>query len=361
MRRGVSGTAVAAVAMVALTGSQATGTATGAAASGSGKASPRQETSGDTHYDRELPPLVARYSPGSPARPSPGAGPVVAAGHAAIPGAVLSAYRKAEASLARSAPGCELRWQLLAAIGQVESGQARGGRVDAAGTTYTPIIGPQLNGRGFAEIRDTDGGAYDGDSSYDHAVGPMQFIPSTWAVWGADGNGDGAADPHNVHDAALSAGRYLCAGGRDLSRARDLGLAILSYNRSQEYLRTVLAWYGYFSDGHRVVPGPSGEGSGSGSGPGSRAQPGSSGAAKPERGGPGPRAGAASSGPGSPPPSHSPEPSPEPAPAPESAPEPAPTDPPVVRVSPAPLATTPGTGTGLPGDEVLPDVRDGGR
>ncbi|KNE81761.1 MULTISPECIES: lytic transglycosylase domain-containing protein [Streptomyces] len=356
VRRGVTGTAAAAAAMLVLTGSQAAGTATGPVASGSGTASLRQETSGDTHYDGELPPLVARYSPGSPARPSSGAGPVVAVGGAAIPGTVLRAYRKAEAALARSAPGCGLRWQLLAAIGQVESGQARGGRVDAAGTTYTPIIGPQLNGRGFAEIRDTDGGAYDGDSSYDHAVGPMQFIPSTWAGWGADGNGDGAADPHNVYDAALSAGRYLCAGGRDLSRARDLGLAILSYNRSQEYLRVVLSWYGYFRDGHRVVPGPIGEGSGPGRGSGTK--PGSSATAEPEPGGEGPRAGAASSRPASPPPSHASKPSP--APTAKPAPEPAPSDAPAIRVSPAPpLAATPGTGTVLPGDEVLPDVYDG--
>lgn len=46
----------------------------------------------------------------------------------------------------------------------------------------------------------------------------MQFIPSTWSNggpdgtgWGADGNGDGKKDPHNVFDAALAAGGYLCA------------------------------------------------------------------------------------------------------------------------------------------------------
>ncbi|MET9515735.1 lytic transglycosylase domain-containing protein [Streptomyces sp. NPDC002994] len=363
IRRGVTGTAVAAAAMAALTGSQAPGLAAGASAPEGANTSPDQEISGDTHYYRELPPLGVRYMAGPSAQPSSG-GPVVAVGRAALPGTVLAAYRKAEAALARSAPGCDLRWQLLAAIGQVESGQARGGRVDADGTTYAPIIGPQLNGQGFAQIRDTDGGAYDRDTSYDHAVGPMQFIPSTWARWGADGNGDGSADPHNVYDAALAAGRYLCAGGRDLSRAQDLDRAILSYNRSREYLRVVLSWYGYFRDGHQVVPDGSDAGSGSaagsGSGSGSGTKPGSPGTARSKPGGPGPRTGATPSRPASEPPSSSPEPSAKPTPKP--APKPSPSERATDEVKPrAPLPTPPGTGIGLPGDGegVLPDA-DGG-
>jgi hypothetical protein len=82
----------------------------------------------------------------------------------------------------------------------------------------------------------------------------MQFIPSTWARWGTDGNGDGRADPDNVFDAALAAGRYLCAGGRDLSDPAELDRAVLGYNHSQAYLRTVRAWYAYYLEGHRVVP-----------------------------------------------------------------------------------------------------------
>ncbi|MBT2394840.1 lytic transglycosylase domain-containing protein [Streptomyces sp. ISL-100] len=349
--------------MAALTGSQAPGLAAGASTPGGANTSPDQEISGDTHYYHELPPLGVRYMSGPSAQPSSG-GPVVAVDRAALPGTVLAAYRKAEAALAQSAPGCDLRWQLLAAIGQVESGQARGGRVDADGTTYAPIIGPQLNGRGFAQIRDTDGGAYDRDTSYDHAVGPMQFIPSTWARWGADGNGDGSADPHNVYDAALAAGRYLCAGGRDLSRAQDLDSAILSYNRSREYLRVVLSWYGYFRDGHQVVPDRSGTGSASGSGSGSGTKPGSPGTAGSKPGGAGPRTPATPSRPASEPPSSSPKPSAKPTPKP--VPKPSPSDRSTGGVKPvAPLPSAPGTGTGpgigLPGDGegVLPDA-DGG-
>ncbi|MEV5463672.1 lytic murein transglycosylase, partial [Streptomyces cellulosae] len=116
-----------------------------------------------------------------------------------------------------------------------------------------------------ALIRDTDGGAHDGDTAYDRAVGPMQFIPSTWARWGADGNGDGRTDPNNVFDAALAAGRYLCAGGRDLSVPAELDRAILGYNHSTAYLRTVRAWYAYFLKGHRVVPDASAGSSSAGS------------------------------------------------------------------------------------------------
>jgi membrane-bound lytic murein transglycosylase B len=233
--------------MAALTASRAPGTAETTARGSAAEqraAAHGPSVSGDAPYRTELPPLRTRKA----AKDADGAV------GGAVPASVFAAYRHAEAELARTTPGCRLRWQLLAAIGQVESGQARGGRVTADGTTLTPILGPRLDGNGFAAIGDSDGGAYDGDTAYDRAVGPMQFIPSTWAGWSADGNGDGQADPHNVYDAALAAGHYLCAGGRDLSDPDDLGAAILGYNHSRAYLRTVLAWYAYFLEGHRVVP-----------------------------------------------------------------------------------------------------------
>ncbi|UYQ65296.1 lytic transglycosylase domain-containing protein [Streptomyces peucetius] len=243
-RRGVKTTALVTAAMAALTASQGPGAAVTA---GQQRSAP--DTAGDGAYRTELPPLRT---------PEPVAGPVAADPAAptagSLPATVFAAYRAAETELARSVPGCGLRWQLLAAIGQVESGQARGGRVTADGATLSPILGPRLDGDGFALIRDSDGGRYDGDTEYDRAVGPMQFIPSTWAYWGADGNGDGRHDPQNVFDAALAAGRYLCAGGRNLSDPSDLERSVLSYNHSTAYLRTVLAWYTYYLSGHRVVP-----------------------------------------------------------------------------------------------------------
>ncbi|MEV6839007.1 lytic transglycosylase domain-containing protein [Streptomyces sp. NPDC051133] len=245
--RGARGTAVAAAAMAVLTASQAPGAVPAEAAEPARKAAPAghdPSVSGDTPYRIGLPPLRTPKN-GSAAG---------ATGDGALPASVFTAYRRAEEELARSAPGCHLRRQLLAAIGQVESGQARGGRVTPDGTAVPPILGPRLTGGAFAVVPDTDGGAYDGDAAYDRAVGPMQFIPSTWARWGADGNGDGRSDPDNVYDAALAAGRYLCAGGRDLSDPADLDRAILGYNHSDAYLRTVEAWYAYYLTGYRVVP-----------------------------------------------------------------------------------------------------------
>ncbi|MEV3992554.1 lytic transglycosylase domain-containing protein [Streptomyces sp. NPDC049837] len=248
--------------------------------------------------------------------------------------------------MADSTPGCGLRWQLLAAIGQVESGQARGGRVGADGTTLTPILGPRLDGNGFALIRDTDGGAYDGDTVYDRAVGPMQFIPSTWAVWGADANGDGVADPGNIHDAALAAGRYLCAGGRDLSDPYDLDRAILGYNHSSAYLRTVRAWFAYFLEGHRVVPDSS-----------VAARPGASPSKAPARPA-GPGAGSGGDGGGARPsaePSRKPAPTaaPSASPSPSSSPKPSPSSSPTRPATPSePVLPVPDVEDVLPGGPV---------
>lgn len=70
------------------------------------------------------------------------------------------------------------------------------------------------------------------------AVGPMQFLPATWARYGTDGNGDGRADIRNLSDALVSAARYLCAnGGGDRGR---LASALWHYNHSNSYVASVL-------------------------------------------------------------------------------------------------------------------------
>ncbi|WP_051785498.1 lytic murein transglycosylase, partial [Streptomyces virginiae] len=271
--RGATAALVCALTAAALTGSRGPSpvgpdrvSASGANGAPPLAADPR---GGDSSYFTELPPLISPEPPavvlpdGPPearlqeqTAPQPQPAAAVAVGGAAqgIPASVLAAYRRAEKTVGQSDPGCGLRWQLLAAIGKVESGQARGGQVDAAGTTLRPILGPVLDGNGFANISDTDGGAYDGDARYDRAVGPMQFIPSTWAAWGQDADGDGRRNPNNVHDAALAAARYLCAGARDLRVDADLDRAVLSYNRSTEYLRTVRSWFTYYLKGTHEVP-----------------------------------------------------------------------------------------------------------
>ena len=168
---------------------------------------------------------------------------------------MLEAYRAAEVTLAEADPTCHLRWQVLAGIGRVESDHAHDGLVYADGTTFEPILGPVLDGDGHAAIRDTDDGRYDGDPVWDRAVGPMQFIPGTWMAVGVDGNGDGVADPHNVFDAALAAGRYLCVWSADLGDRAGLERALLRYNHSADYVALVLAWIDGYTAG-QVTPLP---------------------------------------------------------------------------------------------------------
>ncbi|MFC8144832.1 lytic transglycosylase domain-containing protein [Streptomyces paradoxus] len=256
LRKGAATTAVAAVAVAALSASQAPGvndhgrqTAADATPSPEASASDGSAT-GNSPYYTDLPPLKSP-NPSPTTGPGPGG---TGATEAGIPATVLDAYKKAETALREAKPGCNLPWQLLAAIGRVESGQARGGQVRADGTTIKPILGPQLDGNGFALIKDTDGGAYDGNSTYDSAVGPMQFIPSTWAWAGRDGNDDGKKDPNNIYDAALAAGHYLCRNNWDLSDQDDLDRAILSYNQSREYLNLVMRWLDYYRKGTHEVP-----------------------------------------------------------------------------------------------------------
>ncbi|MEE1737353.1 lytic transglycosylase domain-containing protein [Streptomyces sp. BE147] len=271
LRRGATTTAVAAAAVAALSASQAAPVASPADTAGGGDQKTAGAESGDSAatgnspYYTDLPPLVTPDKPGASSNL-----PMTGTAESGIPASILAAYKQAEETVAGTDAACRLPWQLLAAIGKVESGQARGGRVDANGTTLSPILGPALNGQGFALIKDTDGGAYDGDATHDRAVGPMQFIPSTWATWGQDANADGRKDPNNIYDAALAAGRYLCAGSRDLALAADLDRAVLSYNHSREYLRTVRSWFAYYQRGTHEVPDGTGalpDGPSSGSGP----------------------------------------------------------------------------------------------
>jgi membrane-bound lytic murein transglycosylase B len=88
---------------------------------------------------------------------------------------------------------------------------------------------------------DSDGGELDGDVVWDRAVGPLQFIPTTWELRGRDGDGDGWADPQNIYDAAYSAGRYLCALGGDLSSRTALRRAYFGYNNSTAYVDAVIS------------------------------------------------------------------------------------------------------------------------
>jgi hypothetical protein len=137
---------------------------------------------------------------------------------------------------------CHLSVSLLAAIGQVESGNLAGQRIDAQHRVVPGVLGPVLDGSDYAAIPDTDNGRWDGHRTWDRALGPLQLLPASWRVAGMDADGDGRRDPQNVYDAAGAAMVYLCDGGRDLGTRKGLEEAVLAYNHSRDYLRLVLAW-----------------------------------------------------------------------------------------------------------------------
>ncbi|WP_243789983.1 lytic transglycosylase domain-containing protein [Saccharopolyspora gloriosae] len=172
-----------------------------------------------------------------------------------IPEPMMAAYVGAADRLAGSHPGCRVHWSVLASIGRIESGHARGGNIDVNGTTAAAILGPRLSGGpGVAAIPDTDGGSLDGDPVWDRAVGAMQFIPATWNKYAIDGNDDGELSPHNVHDAAATSGAYLCDGDADLREPRALAEAVFRYNHSDDYVRTVLRWADAYAGGAFPLP-----------------------------------------------------------------------------------------------------------
>lgn len=176
---------------------------------------------------------------------------VNAPGALGIPSIALAAYRSAEQKMAVAAPSCGVSWNLLAGIGRIESGHAGGGAVDARGTAITPIYGPSLDGTlaGNEVIIQSSAG---NRVTYARAMGPMQFLPGTWARYASDGKGDGVADPQNLFDSTLAAARYLCSGGLNLRDQSQVLSAILRYNNSMPYAQNVLGWAAAYATG--VVP-----------------------------------------------------------------------------------------------------------
>lgn len=153
-----------------------------------------------------------------------------------VPERALRAYAGADLRM-RQESDCAVGWNTLAGIGRIEShhGTIDGGQIDADGRVSDDIVGIALDGTDTAKIADTDDGELDGDADWDRAVGPMQFIPQTWAQWSADGNGDGVEDPQQIDDAALAAARYLCHEREGLENSTTWISAIRSYNDSADY------------------------------------------------------------------------------------------------------------------------------
>ncbi|GAA4728005.1 hypothetical protein GCM10025782_28410 [Pedococcus ginsenosidimutans] len=174
-----------------------------------------------------------------------------------IPAAALAAYRRGAQLVDAADAECKVDWALVAAIGKVESNHGRygGNGIDTSGTVRPGIFGIPLNGSNdTAAIRDTDRGVFDRDTTWDRAVGPMQFIPGTWRSVGVDANGDGSKDPQNITDAATATAVYLCSGPGDLSTESGARSAVLRYNQSDAYADQVLAIARAYRGGFTVVP-----------------------------------------------------------------------------------------------------------
>ncbi len=201
---------------------------------------------GTTVPDQALESPASMTRPGSiaPGVPAGAADSVIAsASMNGIPDAALAAYQRAEQVINSADASCNLQWQLVAAIGRVESDHGRyGGNIlGEDGKSRPGIYGIPLDGsNGTQQIRDTDAGDLDDDKVYDRAVGAMQFIPQTWNVVGVDGDGDGKRDPQDIDDAALASAVYLCSGDEDLSTYGGQKAAVYRYNHSEEYVDLVI-------------------------------------------------------------------------------------------------------------------------
>lgn len=170
-----------------------------------------------------------------------------------MPVTALEAYAYAAKVAEVENPSCHLAWTTLAGIGMVEShnGTYHGATIAPNGDVTPPIRGVRLDGsNGNLEIVDGDGGQMDGDPIYARAMGPMQFIPETWRLYGVDANNDGVVSPDNIDDAALSAAGYLCWRGRDLATPEGWMKALRAYNLSDQYARTVRDWATAYASGH---------------------------------------------------------------------------------------------------------------
>jgi peptidoglycan hydrolase CwlO-like protein len=132
-----------------------------------------------------------------------------AAASQARPSVPPSVYFQLYHAAATTCPG--LSWTVLAAIGQVESGHGR--------NTST---------------------------SYAGAMGPMQFLPATFASYAVDGDHDGKTDIQDPADAVYTAARYLCANGAGTG-PQGLYSAIWHYNHADWYVQMVLSLAGQYA------------------------------------------------------------------------------------------------------------------
>lgn len=171
-----------------------------------------------------------------------------------IPVSALEAYAYAARVAQVENPDCHLSWTTLAGIGMVESqhGTYRGAEIAPNGDVSPPIRGVRLDGtNGNLEIIEKPAPP-DGDPVYARAMGPMQFIPETWRLYGVDANNDGVVSPDNIDDATLAAAGYLCYRGKDMATPRGWINALRAYNHSDLYARAVRDWAVAYAAGHSL-------------------------------------------------------------------------------------------------------------
>lgn len=236
----LSAAAVAAMPVTSMTSPTATPTTTPTTKAGPANAGP---TAGPT-----VGPTAVRtpVSPIAPAHPIvDGSWVTTIAARTGIPARAVMAYANTQLAIDATEPRCHITWTMLAGIGAVESshGRSGGSTLMADGTTSRLILGPALDGtHGNVAIPATAAGIrLDGDVRWDHAVGPMQFIPSTWTHWGASAD-NVVPNPSDIDDAAFTAARYLCAAGGDLSTPQGWHAAVSAYNAPAVYEAHVTSW-----------------------------------------------------------------------------------------------------------------------
>lgn len=167
-----------------------------------------------------LPWFVAQRWPDSAGLAGASPTQVLVAGQAGgIPPRVLQSVMEA------SKTDCKMPWYVIAGVSKVESDHAWGGKLDAAGNV---VAGQDSSG---PEISWLD----------ERAHGPMQFLPSSWAIFGNGGN------INNIDDSTQAAARHLCSGSGGKTDRASIERGVLSYNRSSVYLADVMRWADRYS------------------------------------------------------------------------------------------------------------------
>ncbi|MDT7727504.1 MAG: hypothetical protein QOI21_4080 [Actinomycetota bacterium] len=147
-----------------------------------------------------------------------------------IPLRAMVGYAKTTVALGKEQPDCHLSWITLAAIGKTttDHGRVNGGQLGENGVSANKI--------GTIEVRDFYGKVV----STANASGPLQLTPAIWSKWQQSASG-GTPDQQNIDDAALTAGRALCADGRDLAKGADWWSAVTSLQSAPLFLHRTLA------------------------------------------------------------------------------------------------------------------------